>query len=201
MNHFEFSSRQNRQKWINISSSSIIYLNLHVLDSRDIITCFSDHWSGNTSTFCYIYLMKRCMDLMVSSKIFFVTEVVRKDFITAVQSHFLFGFFPTGINSTVMSLVSKKITSKTMRDYRLIACCCLLYKVISKIIANRLEKSFLLRLWLLENVLLATELVNGYHTPNISDQCTIKFDISKASDTVNGVSSHCFFFEKWLYMI
>ena len=36
----------------------------------------------------------------------------------------------------------------------------------------------------MENILLATELVNGYHLPSISDWCTIKMDISKAFDTV-----------------
>ena len=37
---------------------------------------------------------------------------------------------------------------------------------------------------LLENVLLASELVNGYHRTTLSNRATIKLDISKAFDTV-----------------
>lgn len=37
---------------------------------------------------------------------------------------------------------------------------------------------------LLENVLLATELVKDYHRDSNSPRCAIKFDISKAFDTV-----------------
>lgn len=94
-----------------------------------------------------------------------------------------------------MSLIPKSETAQTMKDYRPIACCNFLYKVISKILANRLKKilpvaiepnqsAFLKGHLLLENVLLAAELVNGYHKPGISTRCSIKFDISKAFDTV-----------------
>ncbi|KAL0722926.1 hypothetical protein Bca4012_037525 [Brassica carinata] len=46
------------------------------------------------------------------------------------------------------------------------------------------QSAFIKRIPLLENVLLATELVNGYYLPSISERCTIKLDISKAFDTV-----------------
>lgn len=70
-----------------------------------------------------------------------------------------------------------------------------MYKVISKILVRRLktilpaaikpnQSAFVTGRLLLENVLLATEMVSGYHLPNISPRCTIKLDISKAFDTV-----------------
>lgn len=82
-----------------------------------------------------------------------------------------------------------------MKDYRLIVCCNLIYKFISKILANRLkvllpaviehnQSAFMKGRLLPENVLLATEIVNGYHLSNVTDMCTIKLDISKAFDTV-----------------
>lgn len=131
------------------------------------------------------------------TKEFFIEAwaVVGQDFSAAVQSFFLFGFLPTGVNSTILALIPKKIPAQTMKDYRPISCCNLIYKVISKILANRLKAilpdaiepnqcAFVKGRLLLENVLLATELVNGYHLPNTSDRSTIKLDISKAFDTV-----------------
>lgn len=82
-----------------------------------------------------------------------------------------------------------------MKDYKPISCCNLLYKVISKILTNRLkailpsamepnQNAFIKGRLLLQNFLLATELVNGYHLPNLVDRSTIKLDISKAFNTV-----------------
>lgn len=107
---------------------------------------------------------------------------------------FLFGFLPSGINATILSLIPKSEAAQSMKDYRLIACCNLLYKVISKILACRLKEilpeaikpnqsAFIKGHLLLENVLLASELVNGYHKTTASSRCAIKFDIAKAFDT------------------
>ena len=82
-----------------------------------------------------------------------------------------------------------------MKDFRPIACCNVLYKVVSKILANRL-KEILLRIitqnqsafvkgrLLIENVLLASELVKDYHKEDVSPRCLMKIDISKAFDSV-----------------
>lgn len=101
-------------------------------------------------------------------------SVIAQDFIIAVQSVFRFGFLPKGVNSTILALVPKKLDSLEMRDYRLIACCNVLYKVVSKIVANRLKRllpqlitenqsAFVKGRLLMENVLLASDLVKDYH--------------------------------------
>ena len=104
-------------------------------------------------------------------------------------------FLPSGINATILSLIPKTENAEKMKDFRLIACCNLLYKVISKVLANRLkvifpdavepnQSAFITGRLLQENVLFASELVNGYHKTSTTQRSAIKFDISKAFDTV-----------------
>ncbi|XP_023644456.1 uncharacterized protein LOC111832379 [Capsella rubella] len=124
-------------------------------------------------------------------------SIVGQDCVVDVQSFVLFGQKPRAVNATLLCLIPKnpKADSATMKDYRPISCCNILYKVISKILANRLKKilpefvapnqsAFIQGRLLLENVLLATELVKDYHKGTISSRSAIKFDISKAFDTV-----------------
>ncbi|KAG7599341.1 Reverse transcriptase zinc-binding domain [Arabidopsis suecica] len=124
-------------------------------------------------------------------------NVIGADFVVAVQSFFLFGQMPRSVNATLLALIPKNpdATSATMKDYRPIACCNMLYKVVSKILANRLklilpdfiepnQSAFIKGRLLLENVLLSTELVKDYHKDSIAPRSAIKFDISKAFDTV-----------------
>lgn len=49
--------------------------------------------------------------------------IIGKDFITAVQSFFIYGFMPHGVNATLLSLIPKKSDPESMMDYRPIACC------------------------------------------------------------------------------
>lgn len=81
-----------------------------------------------------------------------------------------------------------------MKDFRQIACK-IMYKIISKTIANRLkstlsqmikmnQNAFVKDRLSLENILLAMELVKQYHKGPTSSRCAFKFDISKALDTV-----------------
>ena len=99
------------------------------------------------------------------------------------------------MNATILSLIPKTTTAQTMKEYMPIACCNLLYKVISKVLANTLkiifpaavepnQCAFITKRLLLENVLLASELVNGYHKNTSKEKCAIKFYISKAFDMV-----------------
>lgn len=121
--------------------------------------------------------------------------IVGKDFIVAVQSFFTKGFLPKGLNTTILALIPKKDIAKEMKDYRPISCCNVIYKVISKILANRLksllpkfiatnQSAYVKDRLLMENVLLATEVVKDYHKETISPRCAMKIDMSKAFDSV-----------------
>ncbi|XP_010474049.1 PREDICTED: uncharacterized protein LOC104753502 [Camelina sativa] len=97
-------------------------------------------------------------------------EILGAEFVIAVRSFFAKGFLPKGVNSTILALIPKKVSAQVMQDYRPISCCNVLYIVISKIIANRLKRvlpkfvssnqsAFVKDRLLIENVLLATEIV------------------------------------------
>lgn len=122
-------------------------------------------------------------------------DIIGAEFVLAVKSFFEKGFLPKGVNTTILALIPKKLEAKEMKDYRPISCCNVIYKVISKIIANRLkhvlpnfiagnQSAFVKDRLLIENLLLATELVKDYHKDTISGRCAIKIDISKAFDSV-----------------
>lgn len=113
----------------------------------------------------------------------------------AVQSFFMYGFLPRGVNATILTLIPKHDDAKEMKDYRPISCCNILYKVISKVLANRLKVllpemiepnqcAFVKGRLLLENVILATKLVKDYHKQSIKARSLLKLDISKAFDSV-----------------
>lgn len=59
------------------------------------------------------------------TKEFFITAwpIIGRDFIVAIQSFFIFGFMPTGVNAAILTLIPKTTTAETMKDYRPIACC------------------------------------------------------------------------------
>ena len=122
-------------------------------------------------------------------------NIIGKDVVVAVQSFFALGFLPKGLNSTILSLIPKKKEAKEMKDYRPISCCNVLYKLISKILANRLKRilsrciswnqsAFIKERLLMGSVLMATELVKDYHKDTISPRCAMQIDISKAFDSV-----------------
>lgn len=123
-------------------------------------------------------------------------SIIGKDLTVAVQSFFQKGFLSKGLNATIMALIPKKDAAIEMKDYRPISCCNVLYKVISKIIVNRLkatlpqcispnQSAFVKDRLLVENLLLATEIVKDYHKDEVSPRCALKIDIAKAFDSVH----------------
>lgn len=121
--------------------------------------------------------------------------VIGKDVTIAIQSFFIKGFLPKGLNSTILALIPKNDNARMMKDYKPISCCNVLYKAISKIIARRLkcilpkcialnQSAFVKDRLLMENLLLATELVKDYHKDSVSPRCAMPIDISKAFDSV-----------------
>ncbi|XP_074346531.1 uncharacterized protein LOC141685321 [Apium graveolens] len=91
------------------------------------------------------------------------------DFCASIRCFFDTGFLPSGINSTLISLIPKVDSSTRMADFLPISLCTVMYKCISKIIASRLklimptvidiaQSAFIPGRSISDNILLAQEL-------------------------------------------
>ena len=98
-------------------------------------------------------------------------------------------------NTENLVLIPKKTNASLPSDFRSISCLNTVYKVISKLLASRLKEilplmisksqsAFLPGRLLAENVLLATDLVNGYNSQTVSPRGMLKVDLRKAFDSI-----------------
>jgi len=110
--------------------------------------------------------------------------------------------FPLSLNSTNITLIPKGNEQKTMKDLRPIALCNGLYKLVAKVLANRLKKilhkciseiqsAFVPGRSILNNAMIAIEVVHHMKVgKRVRDKnVALKLDISKAYDTID-----------WLYL-
>lgn len=122
--------------------------------------------------------------------------IIGVEVINSITNFFNSGFMPKATNSTILSLVPKFTGAARITDYRPIACLNTVYKVISRLLVRRLkpilselilpnQTAFVEGRLLLENTVLASELVNGYHKNKGPKRITIKVDIAKAFDTLS----------------
>lgn len=123
-------------------------------------------------------------------------DIVKSDFVAAVNFFFESSFMPRGINSTIITVVSKRKNINALADFRPISCCNVVYKCISKFLANRLQtilpviisgsqSAFVCGRSISDSIFLSQELVQGYGRSIITSRCALKIDLQKAFDTVN----------------
>lgn len=65
-------------------------------------------------------------------------ELVHRDVIAHVKHFFHTGHLYAAINTTDVTLISKIPAPTKVKDYRPIACCTILYKIISKVLTRRI---------------------------------------------------------------
>ncbi|KAL0451451.1 UNVERIFIED_CONTAM: LINE-1 retrotransposable element O protein [Sesamum latifolium] len=108
-------------------------------------------------------------------------------------------FFVTGrllkqVNSTLISLIPKVNNPTVVGEFRPISCCNVLYKIITKILVQRMrgildmlvspsQNAFVPGRSIGDNILLAQELY-GYNQQRLPPRCALKVDLRKAYDTV-----------------
>lgn len=127
--------------------------------------------------------------------------------------------FPLDLNDTTVVLIPKKDSADEMKDLRPLALCNVLYKVIAKVLANRLksilpgiitdnQSAFVPGRNITVNVLLAFEMLHymKQKKKGVVGEVALKLDVSKAYDRVDwGFLMHQMkqlgFNDKWLAWI
>nr|GEX45881.1 putative reverse transcriptase domain, reverse transcriptase zinc-binding domain protein [Tanacetum cinerariifolium] len=122
--------------------------------------------------------------------------IIGVDVIKAVKEFFTNGRLLKELNHTIIALIPKVNTPARVTDYRPISCCNVLFKCISKIIANRLKGSlkrlvspnqsaFVSGRCISDYILLIQEIMHNYHLDRGVPRCAFKVDIQKAYATVD----------------
>ncbi|XP_020250145.1 uncharacterized protein LOC109827551 [Asparagus officinalis] len=122
-------------------------------------------------------------------------SMIKDDVIVAVKSFFSSGKILKQINHTFLTLVPKSKEATSIQDYRPISCCNVIYKIISKILSNRLklvvgelisnnQHAFLQGRQIGECSLLAHELLRDFSKKHGKRAC-FKIDLHKAFDSIN----------------
>ncbi|GJW84185.1 hypothetical protein Tco_0157330 [Tanacetum coccineum] len=122
--------------------------------------------------------------------------IIAADFKQAIREFFVNGTLLKELNHTIIALIPKVDSPSRVTDFRPISCCNVLFKCISKIIANRIKESlkvlvnpnqsaFIPGRSIADNILLTQELMHNYHLDHGTPRCAFKVDIQKAYDTVD----------------
>ncbi|KAL0285595.1 UNVERIFIED_CONTAM: putative ribonuclease H protein [Sesamum radiatum] len=121
--------------------------------------------------------------------------VIGEEVVKAILEFFTTGRLLKQVNTTILALIPKVRMPSLVSDFRPISCCNVLYKVITKIIVQRLrsvldkmispsQNAFVPGRSIGDNILLAQEMFSGYNRQGLPMRCALKVDLRKAYDTV-----------------
>lgn len=121
-------------------------------------------------------------------------HILGKEVTSAISKFFTTWNLPTATNSTILTLIPKFPGASSIKDYRHISGYNTTYKVIIKLLVSKLklllphvilpnQSAFIKGRLLLENFLLASEIVSGDRKNKGPKRLTLKVDIAKAFDS------------------
>lgn len=121
-------------------------------------------------------------------------DLISTDLVAAIQSFFNQQNMLLEINNTFVTLVPKVKNAREISEFRPISCINTTYKIISKILTNRLvpivqelvspnQTAFLPGRLIGDNHMLATEMIGGFGRATGGANACIKVDLTKAYDT------------------
>lgn len=122
-------------------------------------------------------------------------SIIGSEVVNAVTDFFRTGKILRQINATNICLVPKVASPNLPSEFRPIACCNVVYKAITKIMANRLQtilpnivshhqSAFIKGRVIMSNILICQDLVRGYSRATGSPRCMMKIDLRKAYDSI-----------------
>lgn len=99
-------------------------------------------------------------------------------------------------NCITITLVPKNVALTKVKNFRLIACCSTLYKIMAKILTGRLKKvisdlvgcsqsTFIEGRSIIDNIMFSHELFKGYSRKEMSPRYVLKVDIRKGYNTLD----------------
>ncbi|XP_039029055.1 uncharacterized protein LOC120163114 [Hibiscus syriacus] len=123
-------------------------------------------------------------------------SVVGKGVVNAIKYFFQETFILLALNATTIALIPKVSNPNKVRDFRPISYCSVIYKTITKILVKRLttllpgiislnQSAFVKGRNIVDNTLLAQELIRDYGRKFISPRRALKVDLQKAFDTLH----------------
>jgi hypothetical protein len=123
---------------------------------------------------------------------------IKEEVINAVKLFFVTGHMPDGVNDTAIVLIPKCDQPETLKDFRPISLCTVIYKAISKCMVNRLspilgeivsakQSAFIPGRLITDNALVDFECLHfiEQNTNPYKTFCAYKLDLSKAYDRVD----------------
>lgn len=139
-------------------------------------------------------------------------DIIKPEFIRFFDEFFINGRFPKGSNASFIALIPKTNSPQSLNDYRPISLIGCVYKIMSKVLANRLalvlphliderQTAFLKGRHILHGVMIANEVLAEAKSKN--NPCMVfKVDFEKAYDSVswgflNYMMMRMGFCEKW----
>ncbi|GKV39884.1 hypothetical protein SLEP1_g47585 [Rubroshorea leprosula] len=123
-------------------------------------------------------------------------SIIKNDVTAAVLDFFDSGKILKQINATNITIVPKVSCPNVVSDYRPIACCNVIYKVISKLLTQRINEvlsmlvsnnqtAFVKGRSITTNLLICQDLVRNYHRSKGPARCLMKIDLQKAYNSVD----------------
>ncbi|XP_058783255.1 uncharacterized protein LOC131657925 [Vicia villosa] len=123
-------------------------------------------------------------------------DIIKGDVTNAVSQFFLHGWIPKGYNANSIVLIPKSKDAETLSDYRPIALANFKFKIITKILADRLasllpslisfeQKGFIKGRNIRDGICLTSEAINLLNNKSFSGNIALKIDITKAFDSIS----------------